>query len=124
MSLSDLESLIKMAETDSALQAEFIAIYNLSKNNFSDDVMKEMNDKLISLAQSRNLTITSEDIDAFAAKADETKFSEMLSASVELSDDDLESVAGGKGGAGQAVTGAVATVTTVTVMQTSRELCD
>ena len=112
-----------MAETDTSLKAELKAIGEAFKDDSDDATISDAYDKFISLAASRDLKIVEDDFDEWQAQAQaqasEDKFKEMMTGEVELSDEEMESVAGGKKGGG----GGGNNKTTLTVLATSGLFC-
>jgi len=123
MSLSDFQKFLAIAETDTSLKAELKAIGEAFKDDSDDATISDAYDKFISLAASRDLKIVEDDFDEWQAQAQaqasEDKFKEMMTGEVELSDEEMESVAGGKKGGG----GGGNNKTTLTVLATSGLFC-
>ena len=115
MSLQDLQKFLACAETDVSLKNEFKAIGTGLAEDTDEAIVCDKYEKFCSLAASKGLTIVEDDFDEWEAQASEDQFKEMLDGEVELSDADMEAVAGGKGGGGNK--------TTLTVFATSGFLC-
>ena len=98
MSLSDLQKLLSLAETDTSLKAEFKAIGEALEADAAEPDDANLNavyEKFISLAASKNLNVVLDDFEELDAQTSEDESQEEVSEGVELSDEDLEAVAGG-----------------------------
>ena len=98
MSLSDFQKFLYLAETDPLLKSELNEIREALEAAAEPDdaILNVVCERFISLAASKNLNVVLDDFGEWYAQASEDESQEEVSEGVELSDEDLEAVAGGR----------------------------
>lgn len=99
MSLSDLQKFIILAETDTSMKADLkpiVEALDADAAELDDADLNVLYEKLISLAASKDLNVVLDDFDEWDAQAGEDESKDEMSEGFELTDEELEAVAGGR----------------------------